>query len=69
MEKFKNEITLKRVLALVGLIFLVIFIIQNWSKAELSLIFFSIKLPFIIWVVIIYLLGALSGWAFNKKRQ
>lgn len=68
LKDWKKEITAQRILAFICLVLVIVFVIQNRQRAELTFIFFSIKLPFILWVVILYGVGIATGWAINRSR-
>lgn len=68
MKDWKKEITAQRILAFICLVLVIVFVIQNKQRAELTFIFFSIRLPFILWVVILYAAGIATGWAIHRSK-
>lgn len=69
MEKFKNYLTIKRIIGLVILIFILIFAFQNMSVVQISFVLFAIKLPLLVLIMVLFGLGALFGVIMSKKNR
>ena len=67
LEKLKRVATQKRIVGLTIVILVLVFGFQNRNSVELSVIFFSIKLPLIVLIVALYVLGVISGWMFKRN--
>ncbi|MFC0232388.1 DUF1049 domain-containing protein [Vagococcus entomophilus] len=67
MDKFKKVVTPKRVLALIILVLVLVFGFQNLNPVELTLIFFSVKVPLLVLILVLYVLGIISGWVYKKN--
>ena len=63
----KRVATPKRIVGLTIVILVLVFGFQNRNSVELSVIFFSIKLPLIVLIVALYVLGVISGWMFKRN--
>jgi putative membrane protein len=49
-------------LAVLLLILVTIFAIQNFSAVDVALMFWSITVPKFVLILVVYVLGMLSGW-------
>jgi uncharacterized integral membrane protein len=49
-------------LAVLLLILVTIFAIQNFSTVDVALLFWSINVPKFVLILVVYVLGMLSGW-------
>lgn len=67
LKKFRRVATPKRIVGLTIVILVLVFGFQNRNSIELSVIFFSIKLPLIVLIVALYVLGVISGWMFKRN--
>ena len=67
MEKFKKIATPKRLLALAILILVLIFAFQNLKPVSLNLVFFSLNIPLLLLIVVLYSLGVITGWSIKRK--
>ncbi len=67
LEKLKRVATPKRIVGLTIVILVLVFGFQNRNSVELSVIFFSTKLPLIVLIVALYVLGVISGWMFKRN--
>ncbi|MET3564163.1 putative integral membrane protein [Enterococcus rotai] len=67
MDKIKQVVTPKRVVALIIVILIILFAFQNFQTVELSFIFFSLNLPLLILILILYVLGIITGWAIKRN--
>lgn len=67
MEKAKEIFTPKRIVALIVLILILVFAFQNINAVELTLILFTIRIPLIFVVLILYVLGIITGWGIKRN--
>lgn len=67
MENMKKILTPKRVLSLIVFILVLIFGFQNMGSVKLSIIFFSLNIPLLILIFVIYVIGVLTGWAVKRS--
>ena len=49
-------------LAVLLLVLVTIFAIQNFSSVDVALMFWSITVPKFVLILVVYVLGMLSGW-------
>jgi putative membrane protein len=49
-------------LAVLLLILVTIFAVQNFSAVDVALLFWSISVPKFVLILVVYVLGMLSGW-------
>ena len=63
MEKLKKIATLKRILTLIVIILVLIFAFQNLNSVSLNLVFFSLDIPLLVFIIALYILGVITGWA------
>lgn len=67
MDKLKEIATPKRILALIIVILILVFSFQNLNLVELTIIFFSVKLPLLFLILGLYILGIITGWAIKRN--
>ncbi|WEV60959.1 lipopolysaccharide assembly protein LapA domain-containing protein [Streptococcaceae bacterium ESL0729] len=67
MKDAKSFFTFKRVVALIIVVLVAVFALQNWKSVEVSLLFFAIKLPLIILILAMLAIGVFVGWVFEKS--
>jgi uncharacterized integral membrane protein len=49
-------------LAVILLLFVTVFAIQNFAAVDVALLFWSISIPKFVLILVVYVLGMLSGW-------
>jgi len=54
---------ISRVLAILALIVIIIFSVQNWDSVNVSFLNWSLTVPIVVLVIGVYILGMVSGWS------
>ena len=67
MERLKTLATPKRIVALIIAVLVLIFAFQNLNTVELTIIFFSVKIPLLFLIIGIFILGMIVGWTFKRN--
>lgn len=67
MKDAKSFFTFKRVVALIIVVLVAVFALQNWTSVEVSLLFFAVKMPLIILILAMLAVGVFVGWVFEKS--
>ncbi|WP_455723895.1 hypothetical protein [Dysosmobacter welbionis] len=69
METGKKIITLKRVVALLITVCVILFAAQNMNPVGISFIFFSVKIPLLFLILGLFVLGVLVGIILQKRKS
>lgn len=64
----ESSLNFGRVVALVGLILFLVFIIQNTQDSNMNLLWMTVSLPVWLVAVIVFVIGTLVGY-YGKSRQ
>ena len=67
VDTVKNFFTIKRSIAIIVCIFVIIFAFQNMHSVTINFIFFSMKFPLLFLILVLFLLGTFSGWMVKQK--
>lgn len=67
METVKKIFTPKRVVALIIFILILVFGFQNMNPVELTIIFFSVKIPLLFLIIGLFVLGMITGWSIKRN--
>lgn len=67
MDKIKDFFTVKRVIAIVVSILVIVFAFQNMNPVTINFIFFSVKCPLLFLILILFALGTFLGWLVKQK--
>ncbi|EGO2713166.1 DUF1049 domain-containing protein [Enterococcus faecalis] len=67
MGTLKKNFTIKRSIAIIVCILVIIFAFQNMHSVTINFIFFSMKFPLLFLILVLFLLGMFSGWMVKQK--
>lgn len=69
METLKKIITVKRVVALLITVFVILFAAQNMNPVRISFIVFSAEIPLLFLILGLFVLGVLVGIILQKRKS
>lgn len=69
METVQKIVTLKRVVALLITVFVILFAAQNMNPVGISFILFSVKIPLLLLILGLFVLGVLVGIILQKRKS
>jgi uncharacterized integral membrane protein len=61
--------SLKEIIAIVLVIFLVVFAIQNTQSVDIKLLFWTISTAAVLWILVSFGIGFIVGWFFRLSRK
>jgi len=69
MKKFFDKINLTpmQVLYFILLVLLIVFIVQNMESVMVKFLFFGFKMPLVIIIIVVFIVGILTSKVFKKK--
>ncbi|MHC5248135.1 lipopolysaccharide assembly protein LapA domain-containing protein [Enterococcus sp. LJL120] len=67
MERVKEFLTIKRIIGIVVSLFVIVFAFQNWTPVTIDFIFFSVRCPLLVLILILFILGIAIGWLMKRK--
>ena len=59
----------KLIVAAVIVVLALTFVFQNTATGRVDFLFWSIEAPAWLWLLIIFLAGALAGWLFGRRGR
>lgn len=62
MDTIKKYYTLKRLLVIIGILFLLIFASINFSNVEINFLLFKVKIPMFYEIIGVGLIGFICGY-------
>ena len=65
----RRSVPPKLIVAAAIAVLALIFVFQNTATGRVDFLFWSIEAPAWLWLLIIFLAGALVGWMFGRKGR
>lgn len=68
MEPLKDFFTVKRTVALIGIILIIVFAFLNFKPVAINFLFATVRMPLFYQIVVVGLLGFIGGYWFKSGR-
>jgi uncharacterized integral membrane protein len=68
-SRTRGKFPKKLIVAAVIVVLALTFVFQNTATGRVDFLFWSIEAPAWLWLLIIFLAGALAGWLFGRRGR